>query len=352
MKIGKSGRYVKMVILAAFALIAVAGVISYSHISAASKNTVPSDPEADIRTSFNKQGETRGDNRDAIASGKLEITDNISKVILRVNGMSCSGCIYSIKSSLSGIDGVQDVLVNVAYGRTEVYYDNRKLVDVNEVADAISSSGYPAKVTEIVSPGRIRKERSVAAARALNTIASVGEWDILREDFNIELAHAKKRYAQVYGDGIFNSDRGKVLMDNIKAQIVSRLINEGIQMQEVRKAGFTVKDGTVDVEFKKFLNEKGSNPEKFKADLEENGYTFGYFMKKFETRVLINRYLNDNVLNGIIDKFEKQRRYTSWFNNAGLLAAVVYYDKELERLIQSKEAGAGCSAGSSCRSKR
>ena len=352
MKIGKSGGNVKIIILAAVALIAVAGVISYSHMSAASKSAVPPDSEADIRTNFNRQDETRSDNRDAIASGKLEITDNISKVILRVDGMSCSGCIYTIKSSLSGIDGVRDVLVNVASGRAEVYYDNRKLVDVNGVADAISSSGYPAKVTEIVSPDQLKKERSVAAARALSTIASVGEWDISRNDFNVELAHAKKRYVQVYGDGIFNSDRGKVLMDNIKAQIVSRLINEGIQMQEVRKAGFTVKDGTVDVEFQKFLNEKGTNLEKFKANLEENGYTFGYFIKKFETRVLINQYLNDNVLNGIIDKFEKQRRYTSWFNNAGLLAAVVYYDKELERLIQSKEAGTGCSGGSSCRSKR
>ncbi|UCD89754.1 MAG: SurA N-terminal domain-containing protein [Desulfobacterales bacterium] len=352
MKIGKSSGNVKIIILAAVALIAVAGVISYANLSAASKKAASADLEANIKTSFNRQEDSQGNNRDAITSGNLEITDNISKAVLRVDGMSCSGCIYTIKSSLSGIDGVQDVLVNIASGLTEVYYDNRKLVNVDRVADAISSSGYPSKVTEILSPDRIRKERSVAAARALTTIASVGGWDILRNDFNIELAHAKKRYAQVYGASIFNSDRGKVLIDNIKVQIVSRLIDEGIKMQEVRKSGFVVEDGTVDVEFNKFLNGKGIHLEKFRAALEENGYTFDYFMKKFERRVLINQYLNDNVLNGIIDKFEKQRRYTSWFNNAGLLATVVYYDRDLERLIQSTGTDSGCSGGSSCRAKK
>ena len=71
-------------------------------------------------------------------------------------------------------------------------------------------------------------------------------------------------------------------------------------------------------------------------------------MKKFEIRVLINKYLGDIILDGATDEFEKQRRYGSWFNNARLLAKVVYYDKDLERLIQTRSAGGGCSGGSSC----
>jgi hypothetical protein len=67
--------------------------------------------------------------------------------------------------------------------------------------------------------------------------------------------------------------------------------------------------------------------------------------------VLINKYLDEKILDGPTDKFEKQRRYTSWFNNAKLLAKVVYYDRELERLIQARAAGGGCSSGSSCRKK-
>ena len=63
--------------------------------------------------------------------------------------------------------------------------------------------------------------------------------------------------------------------------------------------------------------------------------------------MLISKYIDDIVLDGATDGFEKQRRYSSWFNNARLLSKVVYYDKEIERLIQTRSGG-GCSGGSGC----
>ncbi len=349
MNIGKFSISKKVIILMIIVLIAVAGVVSFAYTSASTRKAASPDTEEYALSNINRPTGSLTDSRGAISSGELEITDKISKVILRVDGMSCSGCIYTIKSSLAGFKGVRDILVKLSAGQIEVYYDNGALKDVGSIADAITASGYPAKVIAVLSSDQIRKERKQAAARSLSYIASVGEWDISRDDFNIELKHAKSRYAQIYDDGIFNSNQGKVLIDNLKAQIVSRLINEGIQMQEIRRAGFTVDTAAIDAEFQKFLNQKGIKLKKFKADLEENGYTFDYFKKKFENRVLINKYLDDKILDGATNKFEKQRRYTSWFNNAMILAKVVYYDKELEGLIQTRAAGGGCSSGSSCR---
>jgi len=306
MNIGKSSSSKKIIIPVVFVLIAVMGVVSFSYISAATKKAVSSGIEASIASNFNKQVGALTDSQDATPPGQSKITDNISKVVLRVDGMSCSGCIYTIKSSLAGFKGVRDILVNLPSGQAEIYFDNGQIEDV-------------------------------------------GAWDISRDDFNIELEHAKNRYAQIYGDGIFTSNQGKVLIDNLKAQITSRLIDEGIQIQEIGRDGFTVDTATMDAEFDKFLNQKGIELQKFKTDLEENGYAFDYFMKKFDNRVLINKYLDEKILDGPTDKFEKQRRYTSWFNNAKLLAKVVYYDRKLERLIQAQAAGGGCSSGSSCR---
>jgi len=349
MDIGKFSSTNKIILLVILVLIAVIGGVSFSYISASNQKAVSPDTKVYRSANIGKSVSARTDSRQASPAGELEITDNISKVILRVDGMSCSGCIYTIKSSLTEFKGIRDILVNVAAGQTEVYYDKGQLEDVNRIAKAITASGYPAKVSEVLSADQIKKEHNLAVARSLNYIASVGEWDISRNDFNIELAHAKGRYVQVYGDKVLSGDRGKALLANLKVQIVSRLINEAIKMQEIRKAGFTVDAAIVDSTLQEFLDQSSIDPEKFKADLEKNGYTFDYFMKKFERRVLINKYLDDKIFSGISDQFEKERLYTEWFNNARLLAKAVYYDKNLERLIQANAAGGGCSSGSSCR---
>jgi len=345
MNIGKLSNFKNIIILAALVLVAVIGITSIAYTSAKAKKAVSDNTQAYGPTYSTKPVGAVSTGEDTMPAGRLEITDNISKAVLKIDNMSCSGCIYTIKSSIAGITGIQDILVNLSSGQAEIYYDNTQVKDVNTIADAITAGGYPAKVTEVLSAGQIRKERDIAAARALNYIASVNQLDISRQDFNTELEHAKSRYALTYGDAVFTDDQGKALMDNLKVQIVSRLINEGIQMQEIQKAGFTVDSDTVDVEFRKFLNQKGIDLEEFKTHLKENGYSFDYFMKKFETRVLINKYLDDEILDGATDNFEKQRRYASWFNNARLLSKVSYYDKELERLIQTRAAGSGCSAG-------
>ena len=341
----------KNIILGTVVLIVIVGFVFFAFTSATGKKGTPTETEKKSSISINRPANTITDRQNETPPKKLEITDNISKAVLRVDGMSCSGCIYTIKSSLSGYTSVHDVLVNLSAGQTEVYYDKSKLKDVNRIADAITSSGYPAKITEVLSADQIRKERSISAARSLNYIASVGEWDISRNDFNTEQEHAKTRYAQIYGNNIFSTTRGSALMDNLKSQIASRLIDEGIQMQEIKKAGYTVSAATVDAEFQKHIKQKGIAVEKFKTELENAGYNFDYFMKKFENRVLINKYLEDNIFENTANSFEKQRRYSSWFNNARLLAKVVYYDKEIERLVQTPSAG-GCSGGSSCSSKK
>ncbi len=338
-----------LIVMMAFFLAAIGGAtLAYTTVL---KKTIPAENGKVLLTASTDPSESPQKKEDMVSPDRVEITGNLSKVVLRVDGMSCSGCIYTIKSSLEPLKAVRDILVNLSAGEAEVYYDASALKDVLQIADAITASGYPATVSEIVSADQIKKERDLAAARSIYYIASVGQWMISRDDFNSEFNHAKSRYAQIYGERIFDSGRGKALMDNLKAQIVSRLINEGIQMQEIQSTGFAVDRQVVEVEFKKFLDRKKTQSDQFKTDLDRNGYAFEYFMKKFENQVLISKYLDDKILDGVTDGFEKRRRYESWFNNAKLLAKVVYYDKDIERLIQTRTAG-GCSGGSSCSTAR
>ncbi len=272
---------------------------------------------------------------------------DIAKVVFQVDGMSCSGCIATIKSSLAGYDGIRDIIVNISGGTTDVYYDSGTIKDLDALAASITASGYPARISERMTAQQVKEAEAVSTARAKVYIASVGEWDVSRTDFDTELAFAVNRYKKAYGQNVFSDSRGKSALDSIKAQIVSRLVNEGIQMQEVQRVGYRIDPKIVDQEFDNLLAQKNIDSEGFKTSLEKNGYPFDYFMRKFENRVLLRHYIENEVLNNAASDYDKQQQYLAWFNNARTLTRVTIYDKQLERLTQSQSAG-GC--GSSCQS--
>jgi len=271
---------------------------------------------------------------------------NLAKAVLTVQGMSCSGCINEIKSALSGLGGTSDVLVDLSSGRVEVYYDPVKLTDPGRLAASISAKGYPATLQRTLTTAEIEKENSLLASRSKLYIAAVGDWQIPRSDFDTELNHARKRYEKVYGSNVFTGDSGTALLQSLQSQVISRLVSDGIQMQEIRKSGFKVPPETVQLEFNAFLSGKGMNPEQFRLALDASGYDYAYFLKKFENRVTIDRYIEENILSGISNDLEKQQRYFDWYNNARLLAKVVYYDRDLEKMVQGGSSKSGC--GSSC----
>ena len=284
----------------------------------------------------------------AESPAEAQITPDTAKVVMQVDGMSCSGCIATIKSSLAGYEGIRDIIVNISGGTAEVYYDSGKIKDLDRLAASITDSGYPARISQVMTADQLREEEAVSAARAKVYIASVGGWDISRTDFDTELVYAANRYKKAYGENVFSGGRGKDVLDSIKAQVVSRLINEGIQMQEVQRVGYRVDPKIFDQAFDEFLSQKNIDPEGFKTSLEKNGYPFDYFMKKFENRVLLRHYIENQVLNNAASDYDKQQQYLAWFGNARTLSKVTIYDKQLERLTQNQSAGGGC--GSSCKS--
>lgn len=343
-----------VIVLPLLAFIAV-GVFVFAQNRVQARNSNPAAAESSLPPIAKTADEPVAANQAVAATAaqtpaKAEITSTTSKVVFQVDNMSCSGCIATIKSSLAGYAGIQDIIVDIAGGMTEVYYDSREIKDVNPLASSITASGYPARVSRILTADQISKEAAIAASRAEFYIASVSGWDISRSDFNTELAFARKRYEQAYGDNVFANDQGKTLLDSLKAQVVSRLINEGIQMQEVQRAGYRIDSKIVDAEFAQFVAKKDLDLEGFKASLEKSGYPFDYFMKWFEGRVRLSRYLDEKVCAGAASEYDKQNQYRAWFNNARVLSKVTIYDSRLKQLTQSQSSGSGCgqSSGASC----
>ncbi len=327
-------------------------VLAYDKTGNANKAdqaAAPSYPSPTIETAAGPVSAKQAAGPPADASPAVaKIDPDTAMVVLQVDGMSCSGCIATIKSSLAGYEGIREIVVDIAGGTAEVYYDSARIKDLDRLAASITDSGYPARVRQVMTAEQLREAEAVSATRAKVYIASVGGWDISRTEFETELSHATRRYQKAYGENVFAGDRGKSVQDSIKAQIVSRLINEGIQMQEVQRVGYRVDPKIFDQEFDSFLSQKNIDPEGFKISLEKNGYSFDYFMKKFENRVLLRHYIENEVINNAASDYDKQQQYLAWFNNARSLTTVTIYDKQLERLTRNQSAGGGC--GSSCKS--
>ena len=272
--------------------------------------------------------------------------NNLAKAVITVDGMSCGGCVSTINAALESFEGIKDINVDVASGKTEVIYRTDKLTDVGKLVDAITASGYPAKVLKIITAQEMEKQRLYAESMAANAIATVGNIEISRADFEAELAHARSRYESLYGAAVFSDQRGIRLLGNLKAQITQRLIAEAIQLNEIKQANFSIDDATVEGRYQAYLDKQGLTKEAFAAALKENGYSIDYFMRKFRDRVLIESYLEQKIFNGLTNDSEKQKRYAEWFANARLLAEVDYYDKDLERQVALNSRSGGC--GNSC----
>ena len=61
--------------------------------------------------------------------------------VLNVTGMTCGGCVTSVKHALSALPGVSPVAVSLPKNQVEVQYDESKLA-VEQIGTALQGAGY------------------------------------------------------------------------------------------------------------------------------------------------------------------------------------------------------------------
>jgi copper chaperone len=66
-------------------------------------------------------------------------------VDLKITGMTCGHCQNAVSKALKGVQGVRDVLVDLAAGRATVEGD----VEPGHLVEAIEEEGYNAQILEI-----------------------------------------------------------------------------------------------------------------------------------------------------------------------------------------------------------
>ena len=70
----------------------------------------------------------------------------MAKLELKVEGMTCDGCVRSVERKLSKVAGVESAHADLAAGRATVEYDDSQ-VGVDQMIGAVEQIGYRASRT-------------------------------------------------------------------------------------------------------------------------------------------------------------------------------------------------------------
>jgi copper chaperone len=65
----------------------------------------------------------------------------MNTLILSVTGMSCMGCVNSVKNLVSALPGIANIEIDLASGRVEVKHDPTQ-TDAAAIRAAIEDGGY------------------------------------------------------------------------------------------------------------------------------------------------------------------------------------------------------------------
>jgi copper chaperone len=67
-----------------------------------------------------------------------------SSVDLKVDGMTCQGCVRSVTKKLSAVAGVSDAAVDLEAGKATVRYDD-SVAKVDDLIEAVEQIGFHAR---------------------------------------------------------------------------------------------------------------------------------------------------------------------------------------------------------------
>ena len=67
------------------------------------------------------------------------------KQTFSIEGMSCNHCVAKVEASIKELPGIQKVKINLKKNNGVVKYDEAQ-VTADEIAETVTTAGYPTKV--------------------------------------------------------------------------------------------------------------------------------------------------------------------------------------------------------------
>jgi len=83
----------------------------------------------------------------AVVAASLPAHAAVKTITLNVENMTCAGCPYQVKRSLTGIDGVESAQVSLETKQAVVTFDDAK-TNTAALTAATANAGFPSKPVE------------------------------------------------------------------------------------------------------------------------------------------------------------------------------------------------------------
>lgn len=208
---------------------------------------------------------------------------------------------------------------------------NKSLLIVAAVALSVTLAGC----------GIVRKN---PAAEKNAAVAEVNGQVITKEEFDKSFELYKTTYESQYGPDIWSTDMdGKKFIDVIKEQVVEKLINDRLVMEDAREQGIEVADAEVDQEIKT-IKDYFDDEQRYLDFLAAQNLSEEEFAAQVKQDLIIGKY-RETVVEGVTVSEEDIRKYydenPKEFKNDTVKASHILLDtrEEAEDVLVKVKAG-------------
>jgi len=130
----------------------------------------------------------------------------VSEVTVRVDGLSCPFCAYSLEKNLKHIDGVEELVIDIKLGTaTLVPVKGEGVVDLASIPTAVSDAGFTPRGVSVIVAGIIEGQGDEAV------LIAPGGTHLFRLEVNEVFSSAKIEIGKTYdivGDVVASNEEG------------------------------------------------------------------------------------------------------------------------------------------------
>ena len=147
---------------------------------------------------------------------------------------------------------------------------------------------------------------ATASAEIVDRIVAIVNDDIITLS---ELNRAVRPYEDKLDDSGYSQEKKKALMYKLRQDMLTRLVDQKITDQEVKKLGMTVSDEEVDQAIERLKGSRMMTQEDLEAALEKEGLTYNAYREKLREEILRPRLINHSVKSKVIITDEDIKAY-------------------------------------------
>ena len=155
---------------------------------------------------------------------------------------------------------------------------------------------------------------TLAACSSGNTsgdyIAKVNDDEISYSDYQKNFAIFKKQIESTVGSDIWTQDsgQGKTYNELFKEQILEKIIDEQLIMQEAEKMDISVSEEEINAQFEDFKTQVASLPD-YQAYLDENEITDDFIKAQLRKDTIVQAYKNEFIMSNEVSEEDIRNFY-------------------------------------------